>query len=574
MSTTNVTAVVTLLPSSGKSTIDLYTGYSPDQTAFSIIAGYGGYVTTNDNASLELSNNGSISMNNVYIDTTKNGTILSKNSAITVSTVSSGNVTITANTTLDKALDFESTNSDYVTIPDSDNFSFTNGAGTDMPFSIEGWVRLESIGIYQVLACKVFTATTFEWRAYISNANRIVLAVENTNATTGLTKTSVTTLGTAAWHHIGLTYSGSETIAGLKLYLDGSLLTNTTNTTSGAYAGMTNTNSPVEFGRWLGGGAAAAYLDGTLSNWRIYKNRELSAAEILNAYNCNNNSTTNLVGWYKFVDGVGNPTDSSGLAHNATANTADWITNANRGAGLITFSTAVSSSEKTNFLVSSNVSSGNLTLWVNGISVASTSLNSGKITNSTQPYTFMSGVSYCKDISITVNGTRQLYYAPNTMLAGAILPDRELTSGLQNGTITWGTNSNLTITYGTPVSYASYVATANATSGFVMPDSIMPSTWFAAGSGLAGLPFYDTFLASSLSSGVPVKTIYALIIIGLAFFMFFAVIMYTKSAFIAVIALVIVLFIGSSMTIVPMWIPFVIMLVSFAIMYLTKQLSY
>jgi len=337
---------------------------------------------------------------------------------------------------------------------------------------------------------------------------------------------------------------------------------------------MTNTNSPVEFGRWLGGGAAAAYLDGTLSNWRIYKNRELSAAEILNAYNCNNNSTTNLVGWYKFVDGVGNPTDSSGLAHNATANTADWITNANRGAGLITFSTAVSSSEKTNFLVSSNVSSGNLTLWVNGISVASTSLNSGKITNSTQPYTFMSGVSYCKDISITVNGTRQLYYAPNTMLAGAILPDRELTSGLQNGTITWGTNSNLTITYGTPVSYASYVATANATSGFVMPDSIMPSTWFAAGSGLAGLPFYDTFLASSLSSGVPVKTIYALIIIGLAFFMFFAVIMYTKSAFIAVIALVIVLFIGSSMTIVPMWIPFVIMLVSFAIMYLTKQLSY
>jgi hypothetical protein len=36
----------------------------------------------------------------------------------------------------------------------------------------------------------------------------------------------------------------------------------------------------------------------------------------------------------------------------------------------------------------------------------------------------------------------------------------------------------------------------------------------------------------------------------------------------------IVFFIGSSMTIIPMWIPFVILITDFGIMYLVKQVSY
>lgn len=172
---------------------------------------------------------------------------------------------------------------------------------------------------------------------------------------------------------------------------------------------------------------------------------------------------------------------------------------------------------------------------------------------------------------MTISGVEQLLYAPTSMLSGTTLEDLV---GANDGTITWGSNSNLTISFGTPESYESYVATANITSGFTMPSAAMPSTWFSAGEGIASLPFYDMINQAATNAGIPAKTIYAWIIVGLAFCAFVSVIMYTRSAFMAVLAMSIVFFIGSSMTIVPMWIPFVILITDFGIMYLVKQVSY
>jgi hypothetical protein len=135
MSTTNVTGVVSLLPSGGKVQLDLYTGYSPLKTSFPIVTGDNGYVTVPDNISLEPFASASYSFDGIYLPTSENTTIFSKPNQISAST-GSGNVTVA---TLDNnALDYERTNSDYVTVADSDNFSFTDGAGNDMPFSIEG----------------------------------------------------------------------------------------------------------------------------------------------------------------------------------------------------------------------------------------------------------------------------------------------------------------------------------------------------------------------------------------------------------------------------------------------------
>lgn len=56
------------------------------------------------------------------------------------------------------------------------------------------------------------------------------------------------------WHHYLFTYDGSKTVAGLKLYLDGVLYTQTTET-SGTYTGMTNIPNKIEIGNksWQNG---------------------------------------------------------------------------------------------------------------------------------------------------------------------------------------------------------------------------------------------------------------------------------------------------------------------------------
>lgn len=54
MNTDNVVAILPVLPSGGVVAISLYTGYSPEQTAFPIATGSGGNVTVLDNANIEL----------------------------------------------------------------------------------------------------------------------------------------------------------------------------------------------------------------------------------------------------------------------------------------------------------------------------------------------------------------------------------------------------------------------------------------------------------------------------------------------------------------------------------------
>jgi hypothetical protein len=122
-------------------------------------------------------------------------------------------------------------------------------------------------------------------------------------------------------------------------------------------------------------------------------------------------------------------------------------------------------------------------------------------------------------------------------------------------------------------SYASTVADITDTSGWSMIESEMPSTWYT-GSSLTGLPFYDTFLSVSTSTGQPIETLYFLAMLGFAFGVFMLIVLFTRSALLAAVAFNIVLFIGASMSIVPGWLPFSIIIVQIGIMYLYKQVAY
>jgi hypothetical protein len=70
MASGNITAIIPNLPAYGSVTLNLYTGYSPNQTSFPIITGNDGYITTIDDNDLEISNNGTIALTDAWIDTT------------------------------------------------------------------------------------------------------------------------------------------------------------------------------------------------------------------------------------------------------------------------------------------------------------------------------------------------------------------------------------------------------------------------------------------------------------------------------------------------------------------------
>jgi hypothetical protein len=195
------------------------------------------------------------------------------------------------------------------------------------------------------------------------------------------------------------------------------------------------------------------------------------------------------------------------------------------------------------------------------------------VLNNTMPY-----MTYAKITTIIAPPGEKLEYQPVAMLAATTVSNED-NPGTYDGTITWGSNVGILLHYGEMTSSASTSAAATAGEGYQMPPASMPATWFAGGENTANLPLYDMIYDVANQLGFPdvqegVQTLYFIIIIGFAIGAFFVVIMFTRSALLAALALVIVLFVGSSMTIVPQWIPVTILIVEVGIMFLYRQVAY
>lgn len=213
-----------------------------------------------------------------------------------------------------------------------------------------------------------------------------------------------------------------------------------------------------------------------------------------------------------------------------------------------------------------------LNLYVDNLVVpVATTAWVGTVTNNANNW-IVTPSPYINYYKKTVGGTLIAWYQPNSVIIGTTLPDRQ--GAAENGVITWGSNTNITLTYGEMESFNPTAATISQTGGFQLQNSGMPSTWFAAGENLAQLPFYDSFSNVALNIGMPTQTLYFVIAIGMCFLAFIIVAAYTRSALLGVISLDIVLFVSSSMTIVPMWIPVAILIVQLAIMFLYRQVAY
>ena len=278
--------------------------------------------------------------------------------------------------------------------------------------------------------------------------------------------------------------------------------------------------------------------------------------------------------WWRYV-GAGST--YGGGTRWSNVNEAGWVEDATSDmmfrVYMVDPSVTVSGLSSGEVLVSA---SANTTHWILDVggSSNSTALVGASMPDNTNDWIFGQNdvMPYCDNITLSVNGTENLWLAPTGMLSGVTIPDRR--GGNNPGTITWGSNSNVNISYGEMTSFEAYIAAIGAVEHFSMPVADIPETWFASGGDASALPFYDSFSSVAVQTGQPVQMLYALAVIGVAFGAFIGIATFTRSALLAYIVMVAVFGIGSTMTIIPAWIVFVMIIIGAGIMYLYKQVAY
>lgn len=168
-----------------------------------------------------------------------------------------------------------------VIVNDATDLSFTNGSG-DLPATINFWfyhrVSPTANGYWYVNkrgTSANSTPTVNEWQIIYSSGLLIFdIYTNNTNYIRAEVSQSISN---TTWYMLTATYDGSG-VGGLKIYLNGALLT-TTNTTTGTYTGTTNTTANLTFGR-RGWNSSVGFLDGRMDGVAIWKNRQLTTTEI------------------------------------------------------------------------------------------------------------------------------------------------------------------------------------------------------------------------------------------------------------------------------------------------------
>ena len=136
----------------------------------------------------------------------------------------------------------------YISIADADAFSFTNGT-SDIPFSIS-FYHYSNSSSEQMIINKMGASNNREW--YIDSlSNQIKVGLYNSDGgtTNFIGRDFNHTRNNNTWYHYVLTYDGSETDAGIKMYIDGVLNTGSP-VNGGTYTGMANLVQETVIGRF------------------------------------------------------------------------------------------------------------------------------------------------------------------------------------------------------------------------------------------------------------------------------------------------------------------------------------
>jgi len=213
-----------------------------------------------------------------------------------VNDLSQGN-TITESDVNQKSIQFLA-DGDTIDIADSDDLSFTDGAGTDRPFSISAWVKVGNIatdsGVIISRRDRDGTAPQLgEWLVeHVNGKLKVYLYADkdyNAAEITAFSTTnrlyfnsSVANLTSNNWHFITATYDGSESVSGLKVYKDGTEITTGKTVTNTKYSGMPNYNIVTTIGGT--DTPTGNTFDDYIADTAVF-NKALSSAEVTEIYN-------------------------------------------------------------------------------------------------------------------------------------------------------------------------------------------------------------------------------------------------------------------------------------------------
>jgi hypothetical protein len=169
---------------------------------------------------------------------------------------------------------------DYVSVPDNDRLSFTNGTD-DVPFSVVCWVRVDGALLSGHGLVSKMSGGSKEWKLQLGTGKVLNFAMFNSSGDyIGMTTNNKFIMGDddiGIWYHVVGTYDGTQNKAGIRLFVDGIDCTGSQwSSSQNTYSGMSNTDSLLELGRRAD---SSHYLHGALDDVRIYR-RALNATEI------------------------------------------------------------------------------------------------------------------------------------------------------------------------------------------------------------------------------------------------------------------------------------------------------
>jgi len=157
--------------------------------------------------------------------------------------------------------------SDYIDCGDPDEFSFSNGK-VDSRFSLSAWVYMNDATRFRVLS-KINSSSNAEYAFYTSAADQLYFVLYTNSTSNRISRYTSATLTSyeGQWIHLAATYDGSGSSTGLKIYLNGNRVDDTTSNV-GVYAAMLNTNAPLTIGKYQD--VTSTYANGKIDEAAVF----------------------------------------------------------------------------------------------------------------------------------------------------------------------------------------------------------------------------------------------------------------------------------------------------------------
>lgn len=171
----------------------------------------------------------------------------------------------------------------FMTIPNSTNLDFSNTTN-DLPFSISFWYMKNDAATRTIFNKRGGNASNDQYSINIITGFAIEVTLFSNSTSAYLRRTYNATVSNNIFYHIVVTYNGSGSSSGIKIYFNGVLQTST-DSSIGTYTKMPISNQVERIGTLWDGTLQAGYF--RLDELAIWKNRELTTLEVSQLYNSN-----------------------------------------------------------------------------------------------------------------------------------------------------------------------------------------------------------------------------------------------------------------------------------------------